>query len=345
MAGGGRRRRLAAANTKARLHTGDSGNEMVMMEYGMMGGTSFAHGAGELSNSIHQQQTRDTKLGISKAADEEALSPFDPRAWFTEMARFALFLIFFSVTIFSGKQGQDIFDCECAIISSFCLLYLNFDAVTDIVYTLLGTNDMLAGSSEYNTPGKVYDFLNGPMSLIYAGGAFSGDDFVTSGEQFFNGLRLLEDVSIRQIRVSGRECGRTARMLFDESICFDNSFLLDPSKEERQFRKTSEHWTIPDPLGTFGSSLHNNSRDAWLWSSGTESGESRFLARYHVYPASGYKTFLPRNGTEDFIKYLQDNYWIDPKTNGVIVSFVLYSSTLVRCAAMTDPISRSCTPK
>ncbi len=112
MAGGGRRRRAAAEAAKQRLHTGDAGNEMVMMGYGMMGGQSFAHGAGQLSNSIHQQETRDTKLGVNKAADEEALSAFDPRAWFSEMSRFFLFLVFFSVTIFTGKQGQDIFDCE-----------------------------------------------------------------------------------------------------------------------------------------------------------------------------------------------------------------------------------------
>lgn len=110
MAGGGRRRRAAAA---AKLSTQkNASSEMVMMDYGMMGGTSFAHGAGNLSSSVHQQDIRDTKLGVNKFADEEALSPFDPRAWFSEMSRFALFLIFFSVTIFSGKQGQDIFDCE-----------------------------------------------------------------------------------------------------------------------------------------------------------------------------------------------------------------------------------------
>jgi hypothetical protein len=109
MAGGGRRRRAAAA---AKLSSNNASNEMVMMDYGMMGGTSFAHGAGNLSSSVHQQDIRDTKLGVNKSADEEALSPFDPRAWFSEMSRFALFLIFFSVTIFSGKQGQDIFDCE-----------------------------------------------------------------------------------------------------------------------------------------------------------------------------------------------------------------------------------------
>ena len=109
MAGGGRRRRAAAA---ARQANTPQGNEMVMMNQGMMGGTSFAHGQHTLSNTLHQQETRDTKLGIGKAADDEALSAFDPRAWFTEMSRFALFLIFFSITIFSGKQGRDIYDCE-----------------------------------------------------------------------------------------------------------------------------------------------------------------------------------------------------------------------------------------
>jgi hypothetical protein len=109
MAGGGRRRRAAAA---AKLSAGNASNEMVMMGQGMMGGTSFAHGQDTLSSTLHQQETRDTKLGISKAADDEALSAFDPRAWFTEMSRFALFLIFFSITIFSGKQGRDIYDCE-----------------------------------------------------------------------------------------------------------------------------------------------------------------------------------------------------------------------------------------
>jgi hypothetical protein len=109
MAGGGRRRRAAAA---AKLASGNASNEMVMMSQGMMGGTSFAHGQGTLSSTLHQQETRDTKLGINQAADDEALSAFDPRAWFTEMFRFALFLIFFSISVFSGKQGRDIFDCE-----------------------------------------------------------------------------------------------------------------------------------------------------------------------------------------------------------------------------------------
>ena len=212
----------------------------------------------------------------------------------------------------------------------FWLLFLNSAAVTEIVYTLLGTQEMLAGSTEYNTPAKFYDFLRGPMSLIYAGDAFSGDDYVTSGAEFFNGLRLLEDISIRQIRFSGRACGRTAQILFSENICFDNSFLLDASKEEKRFAKTSMNWTVPDPLSSLGSSLYNYSRDAWEWSSADTTGESRFLAKYHVYPGSGYKTFLPRNGTTQFIEHLQDNYWIDPKTSAVIVSFVVYSSTLVR---------------
>jgi hypothetical protein len=110
MAGGGRRRRAAAA---AKLAAGGN-HEMAMMNNGMLGGSSFAHGQGSLSDTIHQQETRDAKLGINKLADDEALSPFDPRAWFSEMSRFALFLIFFSVTIFSGKQGRDIFDCKSA---------------------------------------------------------------------------------------------------------------------------------------------------------------------------------------------------------------------------------------
>ena len=109
MAGGGRRRRAAAA---AKLSSNNASNEMVMMDYGMMGGTSFAHGEGNLTDSIYQQESRDAKLRTLKTADEGALSSFDPRAWFTEMSRFALFLIFFSITVFSGKQGQDIFDCE-----------------------------------------------------------------------------------------------------------------------------------------------------------------------------------------------------------------------------------------
>ena len=115
MAGGGRRRRAAA---EARLQTGGSGSghEMAMMNSGMLGGgMSFAQGQGTLEDALHQQNTRDAKLGIGKAADDANLSPFDPRAWFTEMTRFLLFLIFFNVSIFSGKQGQDIFDCECAV--------------------------------------------------------------------------------------------------------------------------------------------------------------------------------------------------------------------------------------
>lgn len=116
MAGGGRRRRAAAA---AKLAAGNSSHEMAMMNQGMLGGTSFVQAQGNLSGMLQQQETRDTKLGINKAADEEALSAFDPRAWFTEMSRFALFLIFFSVTIFSGKQGRDIFDCEPANASIF----------------------------------------------------------------------------------------------------------------------------------------------------------------------------------------------------------------------------------
>jgi hypothetical protein len=114
MAGGGRRRRAAAA---AKLAADNSSHEMAMMNNGMLGGTSFAQAQGNLSDMIQQQETRDAKLGINKAVDEEALSAFDPRAWFTEMSRFALFLIFFSVTIFSGKQGRDIFDCEPALAS------------------------------------------------------------------------------------------------------------------------------------------------------------------------------------------------------------------------------------
>ena len=211
----------------------------------------------------------------------------------------------------------------------FWLLFLNSAAVKEIVYTLLGTQEMLAGSTEYNTPAKFYDFLRGPMSLIYAGDAFSGDDYVTSGAEFFNGLRLLEGISIRQIRFSGRACGRTAQILFSENICFDNSFLLDASKEETYFTKTNVNWTVPVPLGSLGTSLYNNSRDAWLWSSAENTGESRFLAQYHLYPGSGFKTFLPRNGTQDFIQHLQENYWIDPKTQAIMVSLVFYSSTLV----------------
>jgi hypothetical protein len=93
MAGGGRRRRAAAA---AKLAAGGN-HEMAMMNNGMLGGSSFAHGQGSLSDTIHQQETRDAKLGINKLADDEALSPFDPRAWFSEMSRFAFFLIFFSL--------------------------------------------------------------------------------------------------------------------------------------------------------------------------------------------------------------------------------------------------------
>ncbi len=213
--------------------------------------------------------------------------------------------------------------------SHIIFFVLKFATVTDKVYDLLGTNAMLAGSSEYNTPGKVYDFLSGPMSSVYAGDAFSGDDFVTSGEEFFNGLRMLEDIAIRQIRVAGQPCGRTAQILFEENLCFANHFLLDASKEETYFTKTNVNWTVPVPLGSLGTSLYNNSRDAWLWSSAENTGESRFLAQYHLYPGSGFKTFLPRNGTQDFIQHLKENYWIDPKTQAIMVSLVFYSSTLV----------------
>jgi hypothetical protein len=199
--------------------------------------------------------------------------------------------------------------------------------VTDVVYSLLGTNEMLAGTSDYNTPGKFYDFLRGPMSLVYAGGAFSGDDYVASGSEFFIGLRLLEDISVRQIRISGRPCGRTAKILFNEEICFDNFYLLD---EELEFSKTTLSWAPPSPLGSPGTTLYNYSRDAWIWSSPAETEESRFLAKYHLYPGSGYDTMLPRNGTNDFINYLEENYWIDPKTRAVILSMVVYSSTLVK---------------
>jgi hypothetical protein len=104
--------------------------------------------------------------------------------------------------------------------------------VTEIIYTSLEANTMLDGTSVYNTPGKFYNFLSGPMASIYAGSAFSGDDYTVSGDNFFNGLRLIEDISIRQVRVAGHSCGRTARILFDEEVCFDNSFILDSSKED-----------------------------------------------------------------------------------------------------------------
>jgi len=201
--------------------------------------------------------------------------------------------------------------------------------VTEIIYTSLEANTMLDGTSVYNTPGKFYNFLSGPMASIYAGSAFSGDDYTVSGDNFFNGLRLIEDISIRQVRVAGHSCGRTARILFDEEVCFDNSFILDSSKEEKEFQKTNSDWRKPDPLGFPGTSLYNTSRDAWLWTSATVSDESRFLGRYHLYPGSGFKTMLPRNGTQDFINYLEENYWVDPKTNVIFVSMVFYSSTLV----------------
>ncbi len=204
--------------------------------------------------------------------------------------------------------------------------------MTEIIYDLLGTESMLAGTSEFNTPSKFFDYLRGPMSMVYAGDALSGDDYVTSGENFFNGLRLLEDVSIRQIRVIGRPCGRTARILFDENICFDNTFILDASQEDKSFTKTNVDWVPPDPLGSIHTSLFNYSKSAWVWSSATDTQESRFFARYHVYPASGYMTHLPRNGTSDFIKHLEANYWIDPKTTAIIVSLALYSSSLVHSA-------------
>ncbi len=202
-------------------------------------------------------------------------------------------------------------------------------SVTEIVYDLLGTDSMLAGASGFNTPGKFYDYLRGPMSAVYAGDALSGDDYTTSGENFFNGLRLLDDISIRQIRVAGRSCGKTARVLFGENICFDNTFVLDASQEEKVFSKTNSDWVPPIPLGSFGTTLFNYSRSAWLWSSATDTQESRFVAKYHVYPASGYQTSLPRNGTSDFINHLEENYWIDPKTTAIIVSVAFYSSTLV----------------
>jgi hypothetical protein len=188
---------------------------------------------------------------------------------------------------------------------------------------------MLAGSSEYNTPGKFYEYLRGPMSTVYAGDALSGDDYLTSGEKFFNGLRLLEDISIRQIRVAGRTCGRTARIMFEENICFDNTFILDASQEEKVFSKTTANWVPPIPIGSFGTTLFNYSNSAWLWSSAADTQESRIVAKYHVYPATGYQTRLPRNGTTDFINYLEANYWIDPKTTAIIVSLAFYSSTLV----------------
>jgi hypothetical protein len=212
----------------------------------------------------------------------------------------------------------------------------NFAVVTEIIYDLLGTGPMLAGTSEFNTPGKFFDYLRGPMSMVYAGDALSGDDYVTSGENFFNGLRLLEDVSIRQIRVIGRPCGKTAQILFDENICFDNTFILDASQEDKSFTKTNVDWVPPDPLGSIHTSLFNYSKSAWVWSSATDTQESRFFARYHVYPASGYMTHLPRNGTSDFIKHLQENYWIDPKTTAIIVSLALYSSTLVHSATCAN---------
>ncbi len=201
--------------------------------------------------------------------------------------------------------------------------------MTEIIYDLLGTNAMLAGVSEFNTPGKFYEYLRGPMSTIYAGDSLSGDDFLTTGENFFNGLRLLEDISIRQIRVTGRPCGKTARVLFDENICFDNTFILDASQEEKIFSKTNADWVAPIPLGSSGTTLFNYSRSAWIWSSAADTQESRFLAKYHIYPASGYQTKLPRNGTSDFIKHLEANYWVDPKTTAIIVSLAFYSSTLV----------------
>jgi len=202
-----------------------------------------------------------------------------------------------------------------------------FPAVTDVVYDLLGANDMLSSVTLINTPSQFYNYMKGPMSLPYAGDAFSGDEYVASGEQFFIGLRLLEDISIRQIRIAGRPCGRTARILFDDDVCFDNFFLVD---EEQTFKKITANWTTPDPLSVPGTSLYNNSRDAWLWSSADATQESRFLGNYHLYPGSGYDTQLPRNGTIDFINYLQDNHWIDPKTRAIIVSMVVYSSSLVR---------------
>jgi hypothetical protein len=205
----------------------------------------------------------------------------------------------------------------------------NFDPVTEIIYGLLGTDSILAETSEFNIPSKFYDYLRGPMSLVYAGDSLSGDDFLSSGDNFFNGLRLLDDISIRQIRLSGRPCGRTAQILFNEHICFDDTFILDASKEEKVFTKTSVDWVPPDPLGTFQTTLFNYSKSAWLWSSATDTQESRFFARYHIYPGSGYTTRLPRNGTSDFINYLESNYWIDPKTSAIIVSLALYSSKLV----------------
>ncbi len=112
MAGGGRRRRAAAEARLKSAGSAGSVHEMAMMNSGMLGGgMSFAQGEGNLADALQQQNSRDAKLG--KSAGEENLSPFDPRAWFTEMTRYLLFLIFFNVTIFSGKQGQDIFDCEC----------------------------------------------------------------------------------------------------------------------------------------------------------------------------------------------------------------------------------------
>ena len=212
-------------------------------------------------------------------------------------------------------------------VPSLCCFLISFFVVTDVVYEVLGANNMLSSTGAINTPSQFYEYMKGPMSLPYAGDAFSGDEYVASGEQFFNGLRLLEDISIRQIRIAGRTCGRTARILFEDDVCFDNFFLVD---EEQTFKKVSTNWTVPDPLSMPGTSLYNSSRNAWLWSSAETTQESYFLGNYHLYPGSGYDTLLPRNRTTDFINYLRDNHWIDPKTRAIIVSMVVYSSTLVR---------------